>query len=181
MRLPKRQVEFVAGARAPHAPKIVRNIPKLWGVFPAFRGGYSRSTLEYPQQILDQNGIVGIFPEGGTWAQVLRPPRPGTAYLAAQSGVRVVPVAIDGAIEIFKRWRPRVTVTVGAPIGPFPPLGEGAQRRKSVNAIGQTIMQAIALLLPPERRGVFSEDSNLRKEADAVSAFPFHKKNMRGT
>ena len=40
-------IEFVGGAEFPHAPKIVRFIPQLWGYYPVFRGTGSRYALDY--------------------------------------------------------------------------------------------------------------------------------------
>ena len=30
-------IEFVGGAEFPHAPEIVKSLPKLWGYYPVFR------------------------------------------------------------------------------------------------------------------------------------------------
>jgi len=180
LHLSRRQVEFVGGFRFPNAPAIVKFIPSLWGYLPAFRGGYSRSTLKGAASVLEQGGVLGIFPEAGAWADVLRPPRPGAAFLAVESGARVVPVGIDGFTLLFNKWRPRLEIRIGAPIGPFSADGAGSERRAELDGIGQEIMLAIAQLLPPERRGIFSEDAGLREAAEAVAAYPFSERGMRG-
>ena len=41
-------------------------------------------------------------------------------------------------------------------------------------------MRAIAELIPEEHHGVFSRDEALRKQGEAVAAFPFEKDGMRG-
>jgi len=46
-----RQIEFVAGAQRPNSPGWAQIFPKLWGYIPAFRGGYSRSTLTGAQLV----------------------------------------------------------------------------------------------------------------------------------
>ena len=51
------------------------------------------------ETLLKRGGIIGIFPEGGNWATVLRPARPGPAYLATQTGAPLLPVGIDGLID----------------------------------------------------------------------------------
>ncbi len=70
-------IEFVGGAEFPHAPKLVHFIPQIWGYYPVFRGTGSRYALRAAEEILNQNGVLGIMPEGGSWAEVLRPARPG--------------------------------------------------------------------------------------------------------
>lgn len=178
--LSRRQVEFIGGRVFVFAPKTVRLLPYLWGYMQAFRGGYSRNTLRASLGVLEQGGIVALFPEGGTWAQVLRPPRPGAAFLAVESGMPVVPVGLDGLTNLFKRWRPELTIRIGKPTGPFAITGNGAERRSEIDAISETIMHAIANLIPAERHGVFSKDEALRRQGEKVADFPFHEDRMRG-
>ena len=71
-------LEFFASTDRPAAPTIAKWIPDLWKVYPVGPGTTSRYALKAAEQIMQQNGVLGIFPEGGAWAQVLRPPRPGT-------------------------------------------------------------------------------------------------------
>jgi 1-acyl-sn-glycerol-3-phosphate acyltransferase len=178
--LSRRQVEFIGGFRFVFAPRIVRFLPHLWGYFPAYRGGYSRQTLRSAQEVLAQDGVVALFPEGGIWAQVLRPPRPGAAFLALETGVPVVPVGLDGFTGLFKSWRPELTVRIGPPVGPFQRHGAGADRRAQTDLVGEEIMRAIARLIPAERHGVFSDDPARQEAAWAVSAFPFEREELRG-
>ena len=63
-------------------------IPQLWGFIRAYRGGFSRSTFKQSLSVLAQDGVLGIFPEGGSWASLLRPAR--LAYIAMQSQASVV-------------------------------------------------------------------------------------------
>lgn len=175
-----RQIEFVGGFRFPNAPWLVRFIPSLWGYLPAFRGGYSRSTLDYAAQVLGKGGVVGIFPEGGSWAQVLRPARPGTAWLATRTGVPVVPVGLEGFPGLFKSVRPKLSIRIGEPVGPFAMEGESGNGRDHVDEVGTVIMNAIARLLPEEQRGVFSSEAVVREAAREAAIYPFAERDMRG-
>ena len=176
----KRQVEFVGGFRFPNAPTIVKFLPSLWGYFPVHRGAYSRSSLDYSVSTLKKGGVVGIFPEGGSWAQVLRPPRNGVSFIAAESGAMIIPVALTGFPGLFHQWRPRLKIIIGEPIGPYGVTGEGPERKEALKAIGDDVMKAIAALLPPNERGVYSRDSKIRDAAQEVAAYPFDQKHMRG-
>jgi len=178
--LSRRQVEFIGGFRFVFAPRAVHFLPRLWGYFPAYRGGYSRQTLRSAIAVLDQDGVVALFPEGGIWAQVLRPPRPGAAFLALESGVPVVPIGLDGFTGLFKSWRPTLTIRVGKPLGPFRRNAPGGNRRAETDLVGDEIMTAIAGLIPADRHGVYSSDPALRQAALAVSAFPFERDELRG-
>jgi 1-acyl-sn-glycerol-3-phosphate acyltransferase len=170
-------VEFVGGFRMPNAPPIVRWIPKLWGRYPLFRGTGSRYALHAAEAVLAQDGILGIFPEGGNWATVLRPPRPGTAFLAARTGAPIVPMGFDGLIDVFpqlrKGRRAQVLVRIGPIFGPFEAAGRGRERRRHLEEIGHEIMRHIAPLIPPERHGHYSDDPAIRAAAQGTEVYPW--------
>jgi 1-acyl-sn-glycerol-3-phosphate acyltransferase len=170
-------MEFLGGFQFVDGPKWVHWIPSTWGFYKLRRGNASKDALRAATAVLQQNGILGIFPEGGSWADVLRPPRPGTAYLAVRSGARVLPIGIDGMANLFpylkQRKRATVTVRIGKPFGPFTAEGRGRQRRDQLDAISDEIMLQIAALIPPEHHGVYSTDPELRAEAEKVSAWRY--------
>ena len=186
-----RQVEFVGGFRFPNAPAIVKFLPKLWGYFPVHRGAYSRASLDYAVATLNKGGVIGIFPEGGAWAQSLRYPRGGIGFIALDAGVTIVPVALSGFSDLFKVWRPCLTISIGKPIGPFSgyvapelnssdPAAGNIKRKDAAAVIGTRTMMAIAELLPENARGVFSSDPAIRSAGEEVAAYPFDQKHMRG-
>ncbi len=170
-------IEFIGGFRTPNAPTWTALIPKLWGFLPVFRGTASRYALQAAEAVLSQGGVLGIFPEGGSWAQVLRPARPGAAFLAARTGTRILPMGFDGLIDIFpglqRRRRARVTLRIGKPFGPFHVAGRGRERRRQLDEIGHEIMRHIAELLPPERRGHYSDDPAIRAAAAGTEIYPW--------
>ncbi len=170
-------LEFVGGFDNPSAPPIVTWIPKVWGRYPVYRGTGSRYALRGAEAVMAQNGVLGIFPEGGSWAAVLRPARPGAAYLAASTGARLLPMGFDGLIDVFPRLRKgrraRVTVRIGKPFGPFRATGRGRERRRQLDEIGHKIMRRIAGLIPPERRGLYSDDPKIREAARGTEVYPW--------
>jgi 1-acyl-sn-glycerol-3-phosphate acyltransferase len=170
-------IEFVGGFEMPNAPSTVRWIPKVWGYYPVFRGSYSRYALRAAESVLAQGGVLGIFPEAGNWATVLRPARPGAAFLAARTGAPILPMGFDGLTEIFPRLgegkRAEVTLRIGKPFGPFKVRGRGRKRRKQLEEIGHEIMQRIAELIPQERRGHYSDDPAIRAAAQGTEVYPW--------
>jgi len=170
-------LEFLAGARMPNAPAIVTWIPRVWGVFPVHRGSVSRRALRSAEQVLSQNGVLGVFPEAGNWATVLRPARPGAAYLAVRSGAPILPIGIDGLTRVFPELRrgrrAKVTIRIGKLFGPFHASGAGQERRVQLEAIGNRIMERIAELIPDEQRGHFSDDPAIRAAAKGTEIYPF--------
>lgn len=174
-------LEFFAGTQRPAAPPLAKMIPDIWKVYPVVRGTSSRYALKAADHVMQQNGVLGIFPEGGAWAQVLRPPRPGTAYVATRTKAPILPLSITGMNDIFPRLRQgqrsRLTIRIGRPFGPFSVNGRGRERREQIDAIGHEIMQHIAALLPPEKHGVYAADPTIRAAAEAVAAYPWATTN----
>ena len=170
-------MEFLGGFRAPNAPKTISWLRELWGYYPVFRGTGSQVAFRASDAVLRQGGVMGIFPEGTSAAAMLRPPRLGVAFIAARTGARILPVGFDGFTEVFpklgKGRRARVTAKIGEPFGPFSAPGRGRTRRKALEDIGHEMMRHIAELIPAERRGYYSDDPELRAEAEAAAHYQF--------
>ncbi|HSO12495.1 MAG TPA: lysophospholipid acyltransferase family protein [Anaerolineales bacterium] len=174
------EIEFVGGADMPHAPLVSRIIPLLWGYHPLYRGTGAKDSLKTAEGILEQDGILGIFPEAGNWATVLRPARPGTAFLASRSGAPLLPVGLIGMNDIFpslKRGRrARIQINIGKPFGPFRAEGHGQKHREQLDEIGHVIMHHIAQLIPQEKRGHYSDDLSIREAAKGTEIYPWADK-----
>jgi len=69
-------IEFLGGFQLPNAPPVVTWIPKLWGYYPVFRGTGSRYALQASEAILNQKGVIGIFPKGEAGRRCCAPPAP---------------------------------------------------------------------------------------------------------
>lgn len=111
---------------------------------------------------------------------MLRPARPGTAFLAALTQAPILPVGLMGFTETFPALRngrrAKVTINIGKPFGPFSIRGNGRQRRDQLEAIGHQVMQAIAELIPPEYRGHYSDDPAIREAARGSEIYPWAHK-----
>ena len=170
-------LEFVGGFQMPNAPPAVRWIPKLWGYYPVHRGTFSTDALRAAESVLAQDGVLGIFPEAGNWATVLRPARPGAAFLAARTGAPIVPMGFEGLTEVFPSLRQgrraRVTLRIGKPFGPLEARGRGRERRRKLDQLGHKIMRRIAELISPERRGHYSENPAIRAAAQGTEIYPW--------
>ncbi len=180
IRFSPRHVEFIGGSQTPNAPKSVSWFAKLYGVLPVRRGTLTRDSLLGAQSLLNQGGVLSIFPEAGSWATVLRPPRPGAALLASRTTAQVLPVGLSGFTNIFPMFRKgkRATVTfkVGKPFGPFYVSERGETDRVKLDEIGHEMMRQIAVLLPPEERGYYSDDPAVRQAAAGTEIYPWANK-----
>lgn len=173
-------IEFVGGADNPGAPVWTKIIPFLWGYFKLYRGTGARDALRAGEDILKRGGFLGIFPEGGNWATVLRPARPGITFLATRSEAQILPVGLWDFTRIFpslgRLQRAKINIKIGKPFGPFRATGSGRARRKQLDEIGHEIMRHIAELLPPEMRGFYSDDPAIRKAAKGTEIYPWANK-----
>ena len=75
--------------------------------------------------------------------------------------------------ELRRGRRTTIMIRIGRPFGPYTISGRGRERREQLDAIGHDIMQHIADLLPPDKRGVYSSDPAIRAAAEAVAAYPW--------
>lgn len=170
-------MDFIGGAVTPHAPKAVQFLPRLWGYLPVYRGTGSTYALKEAERILKSGGVVGIFPEGGSWAQVLRPARPGAALLTAIAGAPLLPIGLDGFPRVFPMLRQgkraKVRIRIGKPFGPFKIFGSRYERRRQLDDIGNEIMNHIADLIPQEQAGLFSKDPKIREAAKGTEYYPW--------
>jgi 1-acyl-sn-glycerol-3-phosphate acyltransferase len=120
---------------------------------------------------LRQGALLAIAPEGTrSEAESLALGKPGAAYLAAKTGLPVIPIGLTGtedrlALHRLKRLRRLdITIRVGEPFV-LPPMG---RKNKDEYLQDQTeeIMCQIAALLPPKYRGVYAEHPRLLELLD---------------
>jgi len=115
---------------------------------------------------LKKGGIFGIAPEGTrSPTGALIQGKTGVAYLAHLVDVPIVPVAITGTWKslpkIFKLQRPPITVRFGAPF--TLPHIQRQERDLALERDTDEIMSRIAVLLPPEYRGVYADHPRLKE------------------
>ena len=125
-------------------------------------------TLDAALEALRAGSVVGIFPEGRiSYDGHTQRFRTGVCYLAARSGVPVIPAGIRGAFESLPRSRRlpkrgRVTVTVGEPLT-FPQSPrEGTPSRKDVREFRDRLFAEVSHLAGQAERvsGTFSLSTN---------------------
>ncbi|WP_405466414.1 1-acyl-sn-glycerol-3-phosphate acyltransferase [Streptomyces jietaisiensis] len=96
------------------------------------RHGVDRTAISRALAVLDQGGVLGIFPEGTRGEGDFASLRAGLAYFAVRGGAPVLPVAVLGSSERRGRLmkglpplRSRVDVVFGDPFD----AGDGSGRR----------------------------------------------------
>ena len=115
----RRHVRFMAKTeliQAPYGRLLVR-----LGAFPVRRGTSDVDALETARVILEQGGLLALFPEGTRIRdpEELGHPKRGAGRLALETGAPLVPTAITGTENLFLGPLPkprRVQVAFGEPI-----------------------------------------------------------------
>jgi 1-acyl-sn-glycerol-3-phosphate acyltransferase len=146
-----RPIFFMAKAELHENPLMDAMLRRL-GTFPVQRGVRDDWSFQHALRVLKHGQVLGIFPEGKrNHGAGLRPAKTGAARLAITAGCPVVPLAVDGTQQMFKAFprRTHIYITLGEPIHP--------QRGDTSLALTDRIMFALAEMLPPEQRGVYSE------------------------
>ncbi|MDF2964321.1 MAG: phospholipid/glycerol acyltransferase [Paenibacillus sp.] len=105
-----RRVHYMAKAELFDVPVLGWVLPRI-SAFPVKRGGVSKESIRLSLQLLSENKILGIFPEGSR-SNAGGMGKKGAASLALKSGATVVPAAIVGGYKPFKR----VTLVYGKPV-----------------------------------------------------------------
>ncbi len=142
-------------------------LARLWGGIPVHRGEYDRALFDKVLAALASGYPLLIAPEGErSHKPGMRTAKPGIAYLAEQSGVPVIPVAIVGTTDDFlhkatKGKRPLLEMRIGKPFHLPPVEGKGEARRASRQRNADLVMRSIAGSLPEEYRGVYADNAIL--------------------
>jgi len=161
------QVELMGSADIPQE-RITELFGRVFGRIPVNRGHVDRSALMKALSVLDQDGVVGIFPEGGVWEVGVRRAQTGVAWLSYRGQAPVLPIAFDGTLgalrEMLQGKRPRLTMTVGELIPPAQMI-EGKSRKASYQAFADRVMEAIRAHLPPDAPSQRQIDERFELEA----------------
>jgi 1-acyl-sn-glycerol-3-phosphate acyltransferase len=120
------------------------------------RGQGDMEALEAAREVLASKGALGITPEGRPTRGALTRAKPGVAYLACETGVPVWPLAIFGHDRIFDFWKRLRRVPVRVRLGKSLVLDRDGRGPGDLQQHADSVMEAIAELMPPEYHGVYS-------------------------
>ncbi|MFW5713471.1 MAG: lysophospholipid acyltransferase family protein [Brevefilum sp.] len=151
-------VEFVGTGDIPFDPNYAF-IANTYDLIPVNRGNIDRKGLQMGLDVLAQDGILGIFPEGGTWDPAKMHAQTGVALLSYRAGVPVIPVGFGGIRGALKKAlnfkHPRLVMNVGQPIAPVTLQNPSLPMKTNLERAANQIMSEINALVPDEDLNFF--------------------------
>ena len=134
----KREMYMMAKAEL-FKNKFIYWAAKKTNIFPVKRGKQDIETIKKSLQVLKDNKILAIFPEGTRNGMKKNGKiQNGPAYLAARSGVEVIPVKIEGNFKPFTK----VKLYYGKPLD-FSKYQSKKPEKETLDIISSEITQAI--------------------------------------
>jgi 1-acyl-sn-glycerol-3-phosphate acyltransferase len=138
--------------------KLLGRFVSMLGAFPVHRGTADRDALKACSQIVDGGSPLVMFPEGTRCTgPVIEELFDGTAYVAARSGVPIVPMGIGGSEEMMPKGaklpRPKkLVLLIGDPI-PAPERTEGGRvPRSAVAKVTERLHDELQVLFDDAQR-----------------------------
>ena len=127
---------------------LIRNLSG----FPVNRGDKDQWAMSHAMKILKQGQTLGMFPEGKrSKGSGLSVAKTGTARLAIEANCPIVPLAVLGTDQFFKKFPHRTPVRISLLPSLHPKEGE------TPLAFTDRLMFTLAQALPGEMRGVYAE------------------------
>ncbi len=148
------QIEMLSAADIPAEP-FVEWISQFYGVIPLHRGAFDRAALRNALSVLDQKGVVGIFPEGGIWEEGKREAQTGVSWLSYRSASPVLPIGFSDTTgklnAALKLQGPEMVMNVGEIIPPAR-LPDDQPRKMYLKSYANRVMVEVHQLVPPRDR-----------------------------
>ena len=129
---------------------ILGDIYKALGAFPVRRGGADRAAIKHGIDILKDNKVLAIFPEGTrSKTGKLGKAEPGALMMASKAMATIVPCCVIGTdFQRQGRIWPKVTVRFGKPI--YFPV-DAVVNKEFLHDMTENLMQHIAALQAGEK------------------------------
>lgn len=159
------QMEFLGSGDIPIDPRM-SVFTNLYQFIPVMRGQIDQKGLNLALNVLENGGVLGIFPEGGIWDKNLKEPKLGTSWLSYKSKVNIVPIGFVGMNQALKNAltlkRPKVSVTIGKLISYEELFLIDGTLKDKMGYGAQKIISRIAELLPQEE--IINPTNHVKKE-----------------
>ena len=103
--------------------------------------------------VLKQDGVLGIFPEGGTWSPGRMRAQIGVSWLSDKGNAPVVPIGLsgfqDGLSRLLTFNHPSLEMKVGKPIPAFSSENSSLSSRDAYQSYADKVMDHVQELINP--------------------------------
>ena len=144
-------VEYVGNGDIPFDPNYAF-IANAYGLIPINRGNLDRVGLRMGLDVLRQDGILGIFPEGGTWDPDQMQAQSGIAWLSYKAKAPILPIGfggIKGGLQkAFSLKRPHLSMHIGDLIPPVTIEDNNLSKKENLANAAQKVLIQIRSLIP---------------------------------
>ena len=150
-----RIIEYLGSIDIPHEGSIAAFI-NSYSFIPVFRGKASRASLEAGLDVLRQEGVLGMFPEGGIWEPTIRKAQAGVAWLSCRADAPILPIGFGstrGALSrMLRLGRPQLSMRVGDVMLPVQ-IAPGRARKPQLQEAADEIVDRVWELVPKHEQG----------------------------
>ena len=167
-------VEFVGTGDIPFDPNYAF-IVNAYQLIPVNRGNLDRQGLRMGLDVLKQNGILGIFPEGGTWAPAEMQAQTGVAWLSYRANVPVLPIGFGGIKGGLKKAlqlkRPKLVMHVGEILPAVTLVNDEISMKANLDIAANQILAEIKALIPESdlQQYIRRENEDYQLEIEVLS------------
>ena len=149
-----RAVEFMGAVEMPWNGWMGK-VVGMYGLIPVFRGYLGRETLQMGLDVLRQDGMLGVFPEGGFWEPGHQKVQTGAAWLSYKANVPVLPIGFGDTrgklAEVFQLKRPGLEMNVGDVLPPVT-LDPTMSKKNALQKAANQLMDEVWKLVPEEEK-----------------------------
>lgn len=124
--------------------RAVARVLESFGAFPVERGTGDATAISRAAELLREDEVLGMFPQGTSKPRPSRPFHRGAARLALATGAPLVPVRLAGTRGLPRPGRPSAHIVVGEPIAVAPEKPTVAAAKALTQRLEQTISEAAA-------------------------------------
>jgi 1-acyl-sn-glycerol-3-phosphate acyltransferase len=151
-------VEFLGTGDIPFDPNYAW-ITKAYDLIPINRGNLDRKGLRLALHVLKQDGILGIFPEGGTWNPAQMEAQTGIAWLSYKAQAPILPIGFGGTrgalANAFRLKHPKLTMNVGELLPAVSIENKNLSLKENLQLSANHILSEIKNLIPEEDMQAF--------------------------
>ena len=149
---PHRQVELIGAGDLPFEG-FIDKLVAFYGFIPVNRGNLDRKAMVKALGVLEQAGVLGIYPEGGTWNPGRMKAQVGVAWLSHKAQAPVIPIGFsgfhNGFSKVLKFERPTLKMSVGEPIPAFRLDNDSLTVKDAYQKYADLVLERINSLVDP--------------------------------